>query len=216
MKQKEGKFVVLEGQGFAGKDEQKKILIQWLKDHNVPFTAYREPGGSPIGEKVWEEILAAKAAHADDSIILNKYYYLRQIGLDETVIPRVNAGDLVVSTRFSASSRVYQGKERGLNEDVERLEREIVKPRKTPDLYVLLDVPAEEIVRRMDIVRQTGSRVIHSFNDSDINLIRGRREAYLELCNQQWSGNWCKVDGVGTEAEVFTRVLAELQARKIV
>lgn len=216
MKQKEGKFVVLEGQGFAGKDEQKKILIGWLRENNVPFTDYREPGGTPRGEIIRAEILKAKAEGASNEYILQKFYEARLIGLEKVVIPRCKAGDLVTGSRFTASSMVYQGIEAGLKAEVERLESQLVRPRKIPDLYILLDVPAEEIVRRMEMVRQNGSRVIHSFNESNLGLMTSRREAYRELFFQQWSGNWCMVDGVGTEAEVFSRVLTELQARKIV
>jgi len=197
-----GKFIVLEGQGMSGKTEQQPVLENWLKERGHRVVSYREPGGTPRGEMVRNEIMRAKKERESARYMLGLFYRARRIGLEEVVVPALNRGDIVVASRFSASSMVYQGQESDLPFEVDLLEMAIVKDQITPT-YVLLDVSEDEIITRTS---SAIGREVHAFNCLDLTRIELRRNAYLELARVGWSGEWNIVDGVGEVAVVSQRI----------
>lgn len=199
-----GKFIVLEGQGFSGKTEQAPLLVVQLQRHGLTVIQTQEPGGVPEAEKIREQILTLrgeKKIGPEDE--LRMFYESRGLFLGKLVVPETEKGKWVVSTRFSASTYVYQGREGGISKDlINQLDREVVGSNQ-PDLYLLLDVAPEEIIRRL---QAKDSREKHSFNEVDENKIKLRAQAYLDLAKENRYGNWEIVDGNGSIQEVRQRI----------
>ncbi|MBI2022706.1 dTMP kinase [Candidatus Daviesbacteria bacterium] len=200
---KKGKFLVLEGQGFTGKTKQAHLLVEKLKEKGIEVVETQEPGGVESAISIREELLKRRAENSitpEEEVEL--FYKSREKFLNELVLPNLEQGKWVVSTRFSASTFVYQGFVDGVSLDlIQKLEDEVVNGNQ-PDLYILIDVSEEEIMRRM----KSSDREKHGYNESDLDIIKKRREGYLKLTKENINGNWVIVDGNGTIMEVFEEV----------
>lgn len=206
-----GKFIVLEGQGFTGKTEQAKLLVEKLKEHEVDVIQTQEPGDMESTKAIREELLRRRAERTitpDEEVEL--FYKSREKFLKELMIPSLEQGKWVVSTRFSASTFVYQGLVDGASmEKIQKLEDEIVGENQ-PDLYILIDVSEDEILRRMEM---ENSRAKHGYNEQDLETIKKRREGYLKLAKENKNNNWVIVNGDGSVEEVHQKIWEALKEK---
>lgn len=197
----QGKFIVIEGQGFTGKTTQTKLLAQKLKEKGIKAIDTREPGGVPEAEKIREDLLNKRAQNVftvEDEVKL--FYAAREAFLKELVRPALEEGIWVVSSRFSPSTLVYQGIVEGYDlELIKKLDKEIVGDTK-PDLIILLDLPDHQVIKRM--VEDT--RIAHSYNEFNEDIIKKRRKGYLKLAME--GDNWEVVDGTGTVDKVSEKI----------
>lgn len=207
---KKGKFIVLEGQGFSGKTEQSHLLVKNLKEHGVEVIETQEPGGVEEAIAIRDELLKRRSEkNITPEEELELFYKSRKIFLEKKVLPALKEGVWVVSTRFSASTFVYQGREGGVSMNkINELESKVVG-KNQPDLYILLDVSSDEVVRRL----KESNREKHGYNEMDETLIKSRREYYLELAKEDKYGNWVVVSGDGTVNEVSQRIWQVISAR---
>lgn len=205
-----GKFIVLEGQGFTGKTTQAALLSAYLQKRGIKVIETHEPGGIREAEKIREEILKRRAdglISSEEEVSL--FYKSRKLFLDRLVKPSLDKGIWVISTRFSVSTYIYQGLEGGVSLDlIDKLDRQVVDGFK-PDLYILLDVSAEEIIRRLRV----NSRERHSFNEIDTEKIINRRKNYLKVAKENKDKNWVIIDGEGDVKEVHRRVLGVVSGK---
>jgi dTMP kinase len=187
-----GKFIVLEGQGFSGKTEQAHLLTEKLKGKGIDVIETQEPGGVESALEIREELLKRrKDGNITPEEEVELFYKSREKFLEELVLPALEMGTWVVSTRFSASTFVYQGYVDGLDiKKIEELEEKIVGENQ-PDLYILIDVSEEEIWKRM----KHSAREKHGYNEEDREIIKKRREGYLKLAKENQHRNWEIIDG---------------------
>lgn len=123
-------------------------LSQTLKDHKIEHDLTREPGGTELGDKL-RDLIIAKGPNAPTSRTELLMYEASRAQLVETWIqPRLEKQRWVLSDRFAASSIAFQAGGRNINEsDVEWL-NQFATFGLEPDLYILLDVTVEESKRR--------------------------------------------------------------------
>jgi dTMP kinase len=138
-----GKFITFEGGEGSGKSTQASRLAERLQELGIEVVLTREPGGSDFAEAMRTVILDAEMPpHSALSEAL-LFYAARADHLDKTIRPALNSGQWVLCDRFSDSTRVYQSAAGGLpNEVISTLEEMVVAPT-TPDLTLILDLPAE-------------------------------------------------------------------------
>lgn len=147
-----GKFITLEGVDGAGKSTHLGWLESFLKGKGFRVLMTREPGGTPLGEKLRALLLDhTQVMHPDTEVML--MFAARREHLDKVILPALAAGTWVVSDRFTDASFAYQGGGRGV--DWERLKalEAWVQQGLQPDLTLLLDVPAEVGKQRLSAVR---------------------------------------------------------------
>ncbi len=199
-----GKFIVIEGQGFTGKTTQATLLVNNLHEKGIEAEETREPGGVTIAEQIRQELLTRREANnisAEEEVKL--FYQARKAFIDEFVRPSLERGEWIVSTRFSPSTIVYQGIERGVNLDlIKMLDREIVGDFK-PDLYILLDASEDVIWSRMEKVED---REKHGYNEMDRQVINLRRNGYLQLAKENSGSNWKIIDANGSVEDVAKQI----------
>lgn len=143
-----GVFVVLEGGEGAGKSTQAERLADWLRAQGRTVVVTREPGGTPVGERLRALLLdpASRGLSARAEALL--YAADRAQHVARVVRPALERGAVVVSDRYADSSVAYQGSGRALPPgDVERLSRWATDGL-VPDLTVVLDVPPAVGLRR--------------------------------------------------------------------
>ena len=141
-----GLFITFEGPEGAGKTTQAARLETTLRERGVPVVATREPGGTVLGERI-REILLAPARAEDppvdalaDALLFNA---ARRQLVAEVIEPALGAGTAVICARFADSTRAYQGYGGGLPlAELSRLEAVATGGLK-PDRTILLDLPVE-------------------------------------------------------------------------
>lgn len=132
-----GKFITLEGIDGAGKSTHMGWLVEALRRRGKGVVATREPGGTPLGEKL-REILLSQPMHLETEALL--MFAARREHLDKVILPALEAGKWVVSDRFTDATFAYQGGGRGLEPHrISQLEN-WVHPVFQPDLTLLFDV----------------------------------------------------------------------------
>ena len=104
----QGLFISFEGPEASGKSTQIKLLQKFLKNNNIPFIATREPGGTPISEKLRKIILDKKQLiSTTEEILLLMSSRLNHI--NRVINPALKEGKIVITDRFADSTFVYQG-----------------------------------------------------------------------------------------------------------
>jgi dTMP kinase len=138
-----GRFITFEGPEGSGKTTQAARLVSTLRERGIPVLSTREPGGTVLGERIREILLAPSDEPVDplaDALLFNA---ARRQLVSEVIEPALAAGTTVICARFADSTRAYQGYGEGLPlGELERLEG-IATGGLRPDRTILLDVPVE-------------------------------------------------------------------------
>src|SRR5262245_54520564 len=111
VRKRTGVFITFEGTDGAGKSTLIGLLAERLRSLGKPVTVTREPGGSPVAEKI-REVLIKEAMDPWTELFL--YEASRAEHLARTIRPALERGDWVLCDRFADSSLAYQGEARGL------------------------------------------------------------------------------------------------------
>ena len=143
-----GCFISMEGPDGCGKTTQMKLLEESLLRYGFRVHRTREPGGSPLAEKIRDLVLDPVNTEMTDLCEAMLYAAARAQHVREVIIPAVEAGELVLSDRFVDSSIAYQGGGRGLGTAlVERINAPAVGDM-LPFATVYLDIGAKDALKR--------------------------------------------------------------------
>ena len=168
-----GKFITFEGIDGAGKSSHVEWLAEQLRHRGKSVRVTREPGGTPLGERL-RELLLGQAMHLETETLL--MFAARREHLASVIEPALERGDWVVCDRFTDATYAYQGGGRGLDRhkfaDLERW----VHGHLQPDLTLLFDLPFS--VARERIALQT--RELDRFEQERADFHARVRQAYLE------------------------------------
>jgi dTMP kinase len=176
-KQRAGLFIAFEGGDGAGKSTQAARLAEALQSRGHTVLRTREPGGTPIGEKLRSLVLDHGHGHIDAHTEALIFAASRAAHATQVIRPALERGDIVLTDRYIDSSVAYQGAGRGLGEDAVRSLNEWATSGLQPHLTVLLDVdPA--VGRR----RRTAGEAAEDRLESEADDFHTRiREAFLQL-----------------------------------
>ncbi|HLB15371.1 MAG TPA: dTMP kinase [Burkholderiales bacterium] len=172
-----GKFITLEGIDGAGKSSHLAWIAERLRRAGRDVVVTREPGGTPLGEKL-REILLRDPMDAGSEILL--LFAARQAHLAQVVRPALARGAWVVSDRFTDATFAYQGGGRGFPVDKLRILEAWVQEGLQPDLTLYFDVPVSTGQARLKKAQGTPDR----FEREDAAFHERVRAAYLERAGQ--------------------------------
>ncbi|MEK6707406.1 MAG: dTMP kinase [Pseudomonadota bacterium] len=173
-----GKFITLEGIDGAGKSTHLAWLENFLRGRGLTVVVTREPGGTPLGEKLRALLLDnSQAMHAETEALL--MFAARREHLDKVILPALARGDWVISDRFTDASFAYQGGGRGLASNwLDDLER-WVQGEFQPDLTLYFDVSVELGRQRVNAIK-TADR----FEKEQDEFFQRVRAAYLQRAHK--------------------------------
>jgi len=192
---KHGKFITFEGIDGAGKSTHLAWAADLLRGRGVSVVVTREPGGTILGEKLRQMLLAGEQRIHPETEALMMFTARRQ-HLEEVIRPALQRGDWVLCDRFTDASFDYQGGGRGVEKQkLEDLER-WVHPDLQPDLTLLFDVSAELGQSRVERIKSPDR-----FEREDIEFFSRVRNAYLERL-QQWPKRIVGIDGSKPVADI--------------
>lgn len=144
-----GKFIALEGGEGCGKSTQMHRLSHWLTQQGVPHILTREPGGTPLAERLRAMVVEEEDLTSMEELLLilaARHHHIRTV-----IQPALASGVWVLSDRFSDSSLVYQGIVGGLGTDIVQQGLQWSGCNLYPDLtFVLLTPPEIALQRRQD------------------------------------------------------------------
>jgi dTMP kinase len=187
------KFITFEGVDGAGKSTHLSWLADTLRQRGLSVLVTREPGGTPLGERL-REILLNQPMHAETEALL--MFAARMEHIQQVIKPALQRGTWVVSDRFSDASFAYQGGGRGVQiAKLEQLER-WVQGDLQPDLTLLFDIPVEVARQRL-----SSNATLDRFELEQAGFFEKVRQAYLERCHKN-SSRFALIDASKTRDEV--------------
>jgi len=180
-------FITLEGPEGTGKSTQARLLARRLRREGYETVLTREPGGTRIGARIREVLLAPSHRAMCPETELGLYFSDRAQHLREVVWPALHSGKIVVSDRFTDSTLAYQGYGRGLSLPfIRRLDR-IMTGGFRPDVTLLLDLTVETGLSRArrrnrenQALREEGR-----FEIEELEFHQRVRRGYLQLARRE-------------------------------
>jgi dTMP kinase len=198
-----GWFITIEGPEGAGKTTQAVRLEAHLRDEGLTVLRTREPGGTSLGERLRDLLLAGgppDAATIDPLTDALLFSAARRQLVEEVIRPALEAGTTVVCTRFADSTLAYQGFGAGVALATLRSLERIATDGLRPDLTILLDLPAEVGLGRKAPDDQTRFEL-----GFDIGFHRRVRDGFLALAADE-PARFAVVDAEAGEARVWDGV----------
>lgn len=174
---KRGLFLTLEGVDGAGKSTHVQWMVDMLTSRGVKVLCTREPGGTPIGEKLRELLLHESMTLECETLLM---FAARAEHVRAVIEPALASGSWVVCDRFTDATFAYQGGGRELGTaKIETLER-WVHPDLQPDVTWLFDVPLEVARERLNRTRDKD----RFEQEADTFFLR-TRQVYLDRAASQ-------------------------------
>lgn len=192
-------FIVLEGPDASGKSTQLRLLSQALTARGIPVLTTREPGGTPLGQRLREILLDQKSRMRPLTELLLMVAD-RHEHVEEVIKPALARGQWVLCSRYTLSTLAYQGRGRGLPLDLIHTLNRLATGGLEPDYVFLLDLPPQVALER------TAFR--DRFEGEGLSFFTQVRLAYLEFIRSVPRGY--VIDGTLPPTQVTAEILARL------
>ncbi|MEI6720395.1 MAG: dTMP kinase, partial [Betaproteobacteria bacterium] len=169
-----GKFITFEGVDGAGKSTHVEWFANELRSAGHSVVVTREPGGSPLGEKLRELVLHEPMDAVTETLLV---FTARDDHLKKRIQPALDAGTWVVCDRFTDSTVAYQGGGKGVAPGLIEAMRKIVHPDLQPDCTLIFDCAFEVSQERM----QRSGRALDRFEREGRAFFERVRAAYFAV-----------------------------------
>ena len=171
----QARFITLEGIEGAGKSTQLEVVRACLEERGISVMTSREPGGTPIAERIRSVLLdpESQGIAADTELLL--MFAARAEHLAQSILPALRRGTWVVCDRFTDATYAYQGGGRGIDTDRIAVLEKYVQGSLRPDLTILLDLDVSA-----GLARAGRRSAPDRFESETIRFFEGVRQAYLE------------------------------------
>lgn len=170
-----GLFITFEGPEGAGKSTNLRVFAQALMEAGYPPLVTREPGGTPVAERIREVLLShhEEPMHADAELLL--MFAARAQHLNALIRPALAAGRIVISDRFTDATYAYQGGGRGIDPQRIAVLENWVQGDLRPDLVLLFDVPV-----KVGMARARARSELDRFEREQLAFFQAVRQTYLQ------------------------------------
>ena len=199
-----GLFITLEGTDGSGKTTQINRLKEYFSEKGYRVVCTREPGGTPIGEKIREIIIDKNNSEMANITEALLYAAARAQLVNEVIEPVLKDGGVVISDRFLDSSLVYQGFARGMGENfIKNINRAGVNSLE-PDITFLFK-PEDSIARKskqaeLDRLEAEKANFHQRVFDGYISLARRNKER-IKI-----------IDALKTEEDIHNEILNHIES----
>ncbi len=191
-----GLFITIEGIEGCGKSTQIKLLAEYLREKGYPVVVTREPGGTPLAERIRGLLMENNEEPVASLTELLLYEAARAQHVNRVILPALARGEIVLCDRYADSTSAYQGAGRQLSDDFIELLNRLAAGAAWPDRTFILDMAAEEGLRRAR-ARGSDDRMMAE----TLEFHRRIRDEFLALA-QRDAGRISVVDAVGAIDEV--------------
>nr|BFD40574.1 dTMP kinase [Pseudomonas sp. FFPRI_1] len=169
-----GLFITLEGPEGAGKSTNREYLAERLRAAGIEVLLTREPGGTPLAERIREVLLTPveEVMNADTELLL--VFAARAQHLAAVIRPALERGAVVLCDRFTDSTYAYQGAGRGLSLARIAALEDFVQGELRPDLTLVFDLPVD-----VGLARASARGRLDRFEQEGQVFFQKVREAFL-------------------------------------
>ena len=195
-----GRFIVFDGPDGSGKSTQFQAVAKVAQAAGIETVEVREPGGTPIGEKIRAVLLDPANSEMVTRCEMLLYMASRAQLMEERILPALARGAFVLADRFISSTLAYQGSAGGLARQDILSVGDIAIGGRWPDLVVVFDVDWKTAQSRM-------SRALDRIEQKDADYHRRVREGYLEQARSQ-PDKYLVVDSTAQPEAVFAALTA--------
>jgi len=198
-----GRFITFEGIDGAGKSTHIDAVAQRLRDAGATVVCTREPGGTPLAERVREMVLHTTMDVLTEALLV---FAARHDHIRQVIVPALEAGHTVLCDRFTDATFAYQGGGRGAPVAMlEQLEK-LVQGELQPTLTIWFDLPAG-----MAAQRRAQAREADRFEQQDLAFFERVREAYAARAHAM-PGRFARIDASLARDAVWQQIDAVLKA----
>ncbi|MEO8080243.1 MAG: dTMP kinase [Caldimonas sp.] len=196
-----GRFITFEGIDGAGKSTHVAPTAEWLRAAGLTVVCTREPGGTPLAERLRELVLHEPMPAISEALLV---FAARRDHIERVIGPALGRGDIVVCDRFSDATFAYQGFARG--QPIERLAmlEEWVQEGLHPDLTLWFDVEPE-----IAAARRASARQADRFESEDVAFFARVRAGY-ESRRRAAPERFVRIDSSLERDTVSTQIRAAL------
>ena len=202
-------FITFEGLDFCGKSTQVQLLEKYLLENGKKIKLIREPGGTPISEKIRDILLDKRNSEMSIQTELVLFSASRSQLVNQVILPALEENYFVISDRFHDSSIAYQAFGRKINLNfVEELQKFVID-KAVPDVTFFLDIPIDEVILRKSKVKQIDLDRIES---SEIDFYERVREGYLYLAKKE--KRFRMIDGTASIENIHSKIIKEIELKE--
>jgi len=205
-----GKFITFEGCEGAGKSAQMRLLTEYLTEAGVDFISTREPGGTPVAEKIRSVILDVDNVGMASECEALLYAAARAEHLKNKVMPALKEGKLVICDRFIDSSFAYQVYARGLDFSVVERANFFALENCMPDVTLFLNISPKDA-----FLRKGGADADDRMEAEGLAFHERVYEGYLALA-EKYPDRFVKIPCMGQKAETHANIISALRERGII
>ena len=193
-----GKFITLEGIEGAGKSTVARLVCESLRARGIMVLATREPGGTPLAERVRQVVLERGTEAVSPVTETLLMFAARALHVDNVIRPALARGEWVVCDRFTDATRAYQGCGRGVDAALIESLAQAVHADLKPDLTLLLDLPVATGLAR---ARARSGAASDRFEAETVSFFERVRAGYLALAARE-PGRFRRIDAAQGLEEV--------------
>ncbi len=199
-----GIFITFEGSEGCGKSSHIKALKDWFESKGFSCVVTREPGGTPLAEKIRGLLLERSSGEEMCSLAeLFLFEAARAQHVEALIRPALAEGKVVISDRFYDSTTAYQGAARSLDADTVSLLNRIATSSLSPDLTIVLDLPVSDGLAR---ARDRDGSSADRMGSLNIEFYEAVRAAFLKLAADE-PKRFRVISSAGAKEETFGRIL---------
>ena len=199
-----GRFITFEGIGGAGKSTHIDAVAQRLRHAGATVVCTREPGGTPLAERMRDMVLHATMDVLTETLLV---FAARRDHIRQVIDPALARGETVLCDRFTDATFAYQGFGRGAPiEQLERLEQ-MVHGELQPDLTIWFDLPAQ-----LAAERRAQARAADRFEQQDLEFFERVRSGYAARAAAM-PERFARIDASLPRDAVWQQITAVLEAR---
>ncbi len=210
--QANGLFISFEGIDGAGKSTHIGALAAAFQAQGRAVTLTREPGGTPLAEKLRTLVLNDAMDPLTEALLM---FAARRDHLNKVILPALARGEVVLCDRFTDATFAYQGGGRGFDESVLGLLERMVQgdaglaatPLIQPVLTLWFDLPPEEAAKRL-----AGARLPDKFESQPVEFFRRVAAGYARRYSAE-TGRFARINATQTQSAVWQDVQAIFMAK---
>src|SRR6516164_9361659 len=180
-----GLFITFEGMDGSGKTTQLRRLAAHLRAMGRKVLETAEPGGTAIGRKIRQILLDAGNQELSPAAELLLYFASRAQSVNESILPALDRGEIVLADRFTDSTLAYQGCGRGLGAEVVLALDKIACCGLQPDLTLLLEISAADSLARARARNSAETSPETRMDEQGLEFHRKVLEAYEALAARE-------------------------------
>jgi len=210
-----GFFVTFEGLDGSGKSTQLRKLAHWLEQRGRLVTATRQPGGTPVGDRIRALLLDSRTAGLAPRTELGLMFSDRAQSIAEVILPALDRGEIVLCDRFTDSTEAYQGGGRQLGSEVVLKLHADLCGNLMPDLTFLL---LPDFTRSLERARRRNARKSgdgadeNRFEREDELFYRRVYDKYREIAARE-PARVVSIEGDQSIDEIHRRLVSAVEAR---